>query len=56
LSGGRRGIKKEERDLSIAEMKRAILTHEEKSIDEMIMHNIIKQGHAYKPVDILRFI
>ncbi|KAK8797804.1 hypothetical protein WA171_005335 [Blastocystis sp. BT1] len=50
LSGGRRGIKKEERDLSIAEMKRAILTHEEKSIDEMIMHNIIKQGHAYKPL------
>ena len=56
LSGGRRGIQKEERDLSIAEMQKAILTHEEKSIDEMMIHTILKQGQSYKPVAILKFV
>ena len=52
-SGGRRGVKKEENDPSISEMQRAILTHEEKSIDEMMIHTIMKQGSHYQPVFVL---
>lgn len=37
-------------------MQRAILTHEEKSIDEMMIHTIMKQGSHYQPVHILLFI
>ena len=55
-SGGRRGIRKEERDISVLEMKKAILTHEEKSIDELIERNILKQGSRYREVCQLQFL
>ena len=55
-SGGRRGIRKEERDMSVLEMKKAILTHEEKSIDELIERNILKQGSRYREVCQLQFL
>lgn len=45
-------MRKEEKDLSISDMKKAILTHEEKSIDELIVRNILKQGSRYTEVGI----
>ena len=49
-SGGRRGIKREAEDPSIADMQRAIYNHSEKTIDEMMVNTIMKHGRSYRPV------
>ena len=49
-SGGRKGIKREAEDPSIADMQRAIYNHSEKTIDEMMVNTIMKPGHSYRPV------
>lgn len=49
-SGGRRGIKREAEDPSIADMQRAIYNHSEKTIDEMMVSTIMKHGKSYRPV------
>ena len=49
-SGGRKGIKREAEEPSIADMQRAIYNHSEKTIDEMMVNTIMKHGHSYRPV------
>ncbi|KAK8831173.1 hypothetical protein WA577_003344 [Blastocystis sp. JDR] len=48
--GGRRGIKREAEDPSIADMQRAIYNHSEKTIDEMMVNTIMKHGRSYRPL------
>lgn len=43
-------MRKEERDMSISEMQKAIYMKQEKTVDDIMINQIMKQGHSYRPV------
>lgn len=43
-------MRKEERDMSISEMQKAIFMKQEKTVDDIMINQIMKQGHSYRPV------
>ena len=49
-SGGRKGMKKEANDMSIKEMQKAIYMKQEKTVDDIMISQIMKQGSSYRPV------
>lgn len=46
-------MRKEERDMSISEMQKAIYMKQEKTVDDIMINQIMKQGQSYRPVIII---
>ena len=43
-------MRKEAKDMSIKEMQKAIYMKQEKTVDDIMISQIMKQGASYRPV------